>query len=874
MLQATQRRAARLAHRCAFAAVGAFALAACATVHESRYDDVARRAEPSLEDIFLIPGIHGEAPRIESLSADGEWLLVRWRPVKHGDDGKRAWGDDLSPHLVATSSLARSLDESSSLRAELERLERAAHAHDGEPRVIDELDEWKPGKLGSLAWSERGHRLAIEWEHSIVVLDLDDGDVAHARRAVLYRDPEAKKEPPSSTPQVQVEASPNQGEGAKETTLPERLGDVRSLAFEHDDSELVVRTNDECFVFPITGDKAWPLALGDARWPTRDLDAGLDGVQSNRERTLYFSPTKALGKVEHLKDDGEIEKLDAQVADLAGGRRIVLDGMKGIASLETPSLSPDGHFVFACEVDHSKEPAPTLVPNYLTDRVTTLEGRRQLADDTWLPRKLWLWDTGDGTRTELALPGETTYAFQLLGWAPQDHVGAPARLAFRRTASDYRTAETWVWSEGDLAQVVTEHDERWVGGPGSFTRWSKDGRRLVFASECLAESSTPGHNQIFEVDVETRALRQLTAVEGEVSSYAMRDDGALVFTASRNDPARRALGVVDAAHRRASWITALPGTDESLRIASRGDLVVYEHEELGVPAEVFATAFDGSATHPLTRTIAAEYQHRAWTRPVSLSARHPDGTEIRSHVFLPHSSSLEHPDRARACIVFIHGAGYLQNVTDSMTEYSVNLLFHSRLASMGYVVLDVDYRGSSGYGSRFRGDVQNQLGKLELEDIAVIVDELGRRHVIDQQRVGCYGGSYGGFLTLMALFTQADRWACGAALRSVTDWRTYSPGYTQPRLGRPSLNPEAYKRSSPIDLAEGLRDPLLILHGMVDTNVFAQDSIRLIEKLIDLGLPFESQLYPSQGHAFEDGMHWLDEYKRIEHFMVEHLGAP
>ena len=90
-------------------------------------------------------------------------------------------------------------------------------------------------------------------------------------------------------------------------------------------------------------------------------------------------------------------------------------------------------------------------------------------------------------------------------------------------------------------------------------------------------------------------------------------------------------------------------------------------------------------------------------------------------------------------------------------------------------------------------------------------------------------------MALMALFTAPDRWAAGAALRSVTDWRTYHPRYAQPRLGRPSTHPEAYERSSPIDHAEGLEDPLYILHGMVDSNVFAQDSIRLIEKLIDQG---------------------------------------
>ena len=89
---------------------------------------------------------------------------------------------------------------------------------------------------------------------------------------------------------------------------------------------------------------------------------------------------------------------------------------------------------------------------------------------------------------------------------------------------------------------------------------------------------------------------------------------------------------------------------------------------------------------------------------------------------------------------------------------------------------------------------------------------------------------------------------------------------------RPTPRPQA--RSSPIDLAEGLEDPLLILHGMVDTNVFAQDSIRLIERLIDLGQDFDAMLYPSQAHAFDDGMAWLDEYRRIERLLLEHLGPP
>jgi dipeptidyl aminopeptidase/acylaminoacyl peptidase len=126
----------------------------------------------------------------------------------------------------------------------------------------------------------------------------------------------------------------------------------------------------------------------------------------------------------------------------------------------------------------------------------------------------------------------------------------------------------------------------------------------------------------------------------------------------------------------------------------------------------------------------------------------------------------------------------------------------------------------------------------------------------------------------MALFTEPGRWRCGAALRSVTDWRSYHPSYTQPRLGRPSQDEAVYARSSPIDHAEGLADPLLLLHGMQDSNVFVQDTVRLVERLIDLGKDFDVVLYPSQDHAFSDGRHWLDEYRRIEALFHRHLGDP
>ena len=133
-----------------------------------------------------------------------------------------------------------------------------------------------------------------------------------------------------------------------------------------------------------------------------------------------------------------------------------------------------------------------------------------------------------------------------------------------------------------------------------------------------------------------------------------------------------------------------------------------------------------------------------------------------------------------------------------------------------------------------------------------------------EQRIGIYGGSYGGFITLMAMFTQPGVFAAGAALRPVTDWAHYNDSYTSNILNRPQDDPEAYRRSSPIYFAEGLEGALLICHGMVDTNVHFQDTVRLAQRLIELRKEnWEVALYPVEGHGFQNATSWADEYKRI-----------
>jgi dipeptidyl aminopeptidase/acylaminoacyl peptidase len=229
-------------------------------------------------------------------------------------------------------------------------------------------------------------------------------------------------------------------------------------------------------------------------------------------------------------------------------------------------------------------------------------------------------------------------------------------------------------------------------------------------------------------------------------------------------------------------------------------------------------------------------------------------------------------DRAAPGVVFVHGAGYLQNAHRYWSTYFREYMFHHVLASRGYVVLDVDYRGSAGYGRNWRTAIYRHMGGKDLDDIVDAAGYLADQHRVNRRRIGVYGGSYGGFITLMAMFLSPKTFAAGAALRPVTDWAHYNHPYTSNILNEPQTDAEAYRRSSPIYFADRLEGALLILHGMVDVNVHFQDSVRLVQRLIELRKEnWEFQAYPVEDHAFVKETSWADEYKRILKLFDLHL---
>jgi dipeptidyl aminopeptidase/acylaminoacyl peptidase len=423
---------------------------------------------------------------------------------------------------------------------------------------------------------------------------------------------------------------------------------------------------------------------------------------------------------------------------------------------------------------------------------------------------------------------------------------------------------------GKTKVLATIHDDAWVDGPGAFTLgWLPDNKRVYFISE------RDGWSHLYTVSVEGGEPTQLTSGKFEVSDVRLSDDKTkFFFTSSEGSLFERHLYTMPTDGGARTRITSLAGNNAP-EISPDETMLADIRSYSNKPPELYLEAMTpGARGLQVTTSPIPEFFTYNWIDTPIVDFKARDGATVYGHIYKPANWRA-----GGAAVIFVHGAGYLQNVHKWWSNYYREYMFHHLLMERGFLVMDIDYRGSSGYGRDWRTGIYRFMGGKDLTDHVDAVRYLVSQHGVDPKRVGLYGGSYGGFITLMAMFTQADTFAAGAALRPVTDWAHYNHPYTSNILNLPQSDREAYERSSPIYHAAGLKGALLICHGVVDTNVNFQDSVRLAQKLIELRKEnWELAMYPVEDHSFERETSWADEYKRILKLFTENLrpdaGAP
>jgi len=432
------------------------------------------------------------------------------------------------------------------------------------------------------------------------------------------------------------------------------------------------------------------------------------------------------------------------------------------------------------------------------------------------------------------------------------------RLALMLRAIDNK--DRWI-AEVDFAKrsLLPRHrlsDPAWINWNFNEFGWLPDNQTLWFLSE---ES---GYSHLYTLAPGASRPKALSSGRWEASDVSWSPDGRRAFfLCNRAWPGDYEVCTVDADGSTLGELTALDGV-ESFVLSPDASRLALRVSSSHTPPQLAVLTLDGSPARMLTDTRTPAYRARQWPAPeyVQVPSRHGAGT-IWGKFYRP--ATLE-PGKRYPIALFVHGAGSLQNVSARYPNYFREQMFHHLLVDQGYIVLDLDFRASEGYGRDWRTAIYRQMGHPELEDYLDGIEWLVENQQGDRERVGVYGGSYGGFMAFMAMFRAPEAFHAGAALRPVTDWSMYNHEYTSNILNTPDIDPEAYAKSSPIEFAEGLRGHLLISHGMIDENVFYQDSVRLAQRLIELRKDkWELASYPLERHGYVHPESWYDQYRRI-----------
>jgi dipeptidyl aminopeptidase/acylaminoacyl peptidase len=620
---------------------------------------------------------------------------------------------------------------------------------------------------------------------------------------------------------------------------------------------------------------------------TNELKQLTNFVKGRKPGSKTQTPQDAWLKKEQSQLFDVIKQKDS--VDAAQKREKLSSGKKNIKAiyledkfLSNLAVSPDGRYVTYQLVTAASGSNRTVVPNYVTSSGYTedIPGRSKVGE----PMATYQNYIFDKQR-------DSVYAFHLeqipgikdlpdylkdypkqLEEAKKKNEDRKVRLTAVLWNTDASGAvvvaesidnkDRWIlkldFLSGNLGIVDRQRDEAWIGGPGISSYENNigwlDNRKIYY------ESEASGYAHLYVSDVRSGEKQQLTSGKWEVQTLQLsRDKKTFYFTANKEHPGITHFYKLSTSGGTPVQITSMKGGNQ-VSLSPDEKWLAINYSYMNKPWELYVQANKpGAKAVQITHSTSAAFNAYDWRKPDMITFKNRYAADVYARVYPAKNPAANHP-----AVVFVHGAGYLQNVHYWWSTYSREYMFNNLLADNGYTVIDIDYTGSSGYGRDFRTGIYRHMGGKDLTDQVDGVKVLVEKYGVNPKHVGIYGGSYGGFITLMGLFKEQDVFASGAALRAVTDWAHYNHGYTSNILNEPFNDELAYQQSSPINFAAGLRGNLLMCHGMVDVNVHFQDIVRLSQRLIELGKNnWELAVYPVESHGFTEPSSWTDEYKRI-----------
>ena len=413
--------------------------------------------------------------------------------------------------------------------------------------------------------------------------------------------------------------------------------------------------------------------------------------------------------------------------------------------------------------------------------------------------------------------------------------------------------------------LLAESSNTWVNLHDDFT-FINQGKQFIWASE------RDGFKHLYLFNSDGTLVRQLTKGKWVVDQLEAVDEkaGKVYFTGRKDTPLESHLYSVNLKGGDVSKLTAREGYHH---ITFSGDASIYidMSSTANTPFQVSLHKASGKqitwleenkldANHPLTPYV------KDWIKPEFGTITNDEGVELYYRLYKPAKLEGKHP-----VIVYLYGGPHAQVVNNQWGGNRGLLMQH--WVSKGYVVFSIDNRGSNYRGKAFEEPIYKAMGSVEVDDQVTGVKFLHTLPYVDKERIGVYGHSYGGYMTLMSMFKAGDYFKAGVSGAPVTTWRLYDTHYTERYMGNPNTDSDAYDASSVFPYAQDLKGPLLIYHGMADDNVLFTHSTKLYKHLQDMGKPFEVMDYPGKKHSIRGKQTGIHLYHTITNFFDRHFGV-
>jgi dipeptidyl-peptidase-4 len=529
--------------------------------------------------------------------------------------------------------------------------------------------------------------------------------------------------------------------------------------------------------------------------------------------------------------------------------------------------APDEKHIAFARVDESPV---KLVQRFeiAADNVRTFEQRYPAAGEPNVAIKLGVVDVQSGSVTWIDLGANPDIYLARVNWLPDGRTLAIQRESRDQKRLDLLFADV---ATGKTRVVLTESSDTWIELHDELTF-------LKRAKEFIWASSRDGYRHLYLYDDDGKLVRRLTQGPWIVDDFRERaikavdeKHGFIYFTATEKSPLERQL-------YRVSLTTANPSSVE--RISKEEGI-----HKITMPAGAgFYVDKFTSRTQPSQVSLRApDGSLRAWLLENKLDANHPDAPYLADNS-IPEFGTLKaadgqdlyyrlskpsnfDPNKKYPAIVEVYGGPGVQSVQDKWYGDA----FSQILTRSGYIVFQLDNRGSAFRGTAFQSLIYRKLGDIEVADQVLGAKWLGSQSFVDASRMGVWGWSYGGYMTLMLAFKAPDVFKAAVSGAPVTDWTLYDTHYTERYLDTPQTNGKGYEASGVLPYAEGLKAKLLLMHGMSDDNVLFANSTKLYRRLQDLTKPFDVMVYPGAKHGLlrqHDGRHG---YAMIRDFFDQNL---